>query len=515
MSFRDPQWLWLLALLPAILLLARRGLATRRSEVASLVLWKKALAAIPSADISRRRAIPLSLWLWLLMFAALVLALADPEREVRGEARVLLLVDDGPRMEARDPQGRRRWESLQEKLGALLETMGNPRVRFETLAGGLGVEGSPAQIRSRLLAVQPARKGARLDRAIAIRQSSFSSFDAIVFAGDREPRWGESSPPAQLQTLLVGAPSQNVGWVGLFRANEGISVVARNFSSSTQSRSVVLEVAGRMLEERPLSLAAYESREISFSRDALGDPAATIRLEPTDEFSLDDFLRLVELPRELRVRIPAELPPALRKAFAAIPETRAVEVHGKPLPVETEAEIFLRDAPEACARPVLRMRLEGEVFSPRELRGRPGDDLGRLLGFEGVRVEAAHRPPAGSEPAQVLASASDAAGREWPILWREGEDLAIAFDLTRSDWDRHPSFPVFWAAWVEEIRLRRGAVENFLQPEQSDTNGVTRELGRLELPQGSGIRREPISDLLLLAAMLAFLGAAALEWRRK
>lgn len=514
MSLQEPRWLWLLGLIPLLLWFWRWRAPLQEREVASLFLWKKLSRHL--SDAGHRRRLPLSAYFWCAFFAALALALSQPKRITSDEPRVLLLLENSARMQAQLSNGATRFSKLQEKVADFLASLPSCSVTLEVLPDAQPLEDSPAKIASHVKAIAPDSRPCNLRRELYARVSAMRRFDLIVIGSDREIAMPDVAGEANLQKILVGAPSNNVGWVGLTRTDAGYAAIVKNFSQQRQTRKFEIWSGGVAVSQRSLDLAPGEAREILVAETQFPEGTTPeLRLVPQDELALDDRLFLDELPQEMRVRIPADLPEAFLRAFAAIGQLRAIEAQGA-TPLPGEAELYLRDRPQGDSSPALVFHAQGEVFVPQVLRANPENALGRHLDFAGVELAQAWRVTSTME--QPIAWAREEQGKDWPILWSEGEDLHIAFDVAKSDWPKHPSFPVFWAAWVQQIREQRSHGRNLLHSESSDTNGIAsdmsdRSVGWSVFSAGKAQPRESFSDLALALACLFFILAGFLEWR--
>lgn len=318
LSFATPAWLLGLLLIPVIRWLHRGGPQLRRVPVASLVLWRKAAVAGPSAGTRRppdpawrRRALATSL---------LAVALAGP-RVAAPVERITLWVDDSLSMLTQESSGSRLEAGL-EQVAAELNTdqpaelevraLGNPWQALE----GLGPETVSA-----LLATagqrEPAAPPAGLLRADHQHWLLTDGADPGLAATAAEARYA--------RVFRVGEVTRNVGLVRLAaRRNLGerdrldLEVQAGNGGNSAEERVVVLSTASGELMRTPVTLEA--GRTATLSAQVPLSSSVRARLEPGDALAADDTLSLdAGALATRRVLIDSACPAGLAAALRAHP----------------------------------------------------------------------------------------------------------------------------------------------------------------------------------------------------
>ena len=286
LSFDVPGALWLLATIPAILLLWLLRPRRPRVRVPSVMLWPSSTAERRSArPWQRLRNHPL-LWLQVLIAALLALAAAQPFLPATAaEQRLIVLLDASGSMRATDIAPS-RWDAA--------------RGAVEGLAAQLGPDQTLSVVRlddAPRIVVADVRDAGRVHAALAAEQPGYGPIDAatavslaaglargapsewvLVGDGDFPPLPpGVSVPPeTRVRFVPVGlASAGNVSITGVSLRPNGnafaVQVGVRNDSDVAASGTVQLVTDGQALvASAPWSAAARQDTYVGFDGIALG-----------------------------------------------------------------------------------------------------------------------------------------------------------------------------------------------------------------------------------------------------
>ena len=540
MHWGEPRAFLLFLLIPLLWFWYLRRGARREIEVSSLLLWKTLRAQAQILQRPKVRRLPPSFYCWSLSIAAVSLALARPALEGPAAPELWILLENSARMTTSRDDGKTRFDALRGIAIELLAACpADTRVRLSVFPGGPEeASEAPGRIRHALLGLQPTEAPCDLEEELARRIGTGTSLDvpsAWLFT-DRVPK----GLPGWVRTVAVGGPSRNVGFVSLAKedlanGSQAWKSVVKNFSRKRREGAVAEYADGRRsLGTKPLALEPGDAEELSWVVPA-DAPWRTLewRIEPPDELPADDRLFLLRGSAAFRVALPAEAPESLRRAFLSIPRVEVVEWTGEKAP--DPCDLAVGGPGVGGASPTVVWDVGGPAYRPRSVRALPEGELGRLLSFEGVRVEEAHA--LAEEGGTALAVAQDPEGRDRPLILRNGDSIRIGLRLEKTDWPLHPSFPVFWAALVEELGGRRAGfgfvrtgspvwrtgfhpsaeqprvAANLLDPGQSENSGDA-----VPLPPAGGFispgrRIHSLGGYPLAVSLLLFLAAWFLERR--
>ncbi len=445
MSFGAPAFLWLLAALPAVVLLHFVRSRRRRRAVSALFLWRRAQQVAQR----QRRFAPTWLLLAQLLFVTLAaLALARPQLG-GGSAPDRILVIDASASMAASEGGRTRLERAVAEAEAQLAGAGRVAVvRAGLDARVLAPLGAPrGEVRAALEGLLAGDRGADLERAIGVARAIEGGAQIHLFSDTPGPGG------AGVVEHDVAGTGINVGIsafdLGLQQAYVGL------VSNSTRPLEVPVEITreGEPIASGSVLVPAGGVGSITFPlSDIQGIYRAAIAPPGGDALPLDDVAFAGS--RRLRVVVDAVIAP-LVKAFQAVP---GVEVGTGPAPTAVAADLYVltRRSPEGLAPGtylLMAPAAQAPVFhTVREWdRGSP---LTRFVDLRDVVVgldpERAPWAPGGGW--QVLASTGDL---EPVIRWREAEGvrvLQLAFHLSQTDLVLRPAFPALVANLVATVR---------------------------------------------------------------
>jgi Ca-activated chloride channel homolog len=321
MSFLSPIAFVVFALSLPLVLLYFLKVRRREQRVSSLLLWQTVLRdREASAFFQRLQRDPL-LILQLLALLALTLALARPAMTVMGYGarKVVVVLDTSASMKARDVApsrfdvARAEAASLVRQLGdgaevMVLEAGVQPRVtaslgrdRDRALAAIRGAV--PHDLPDRLLeAVHTARALVATDATAEIHVFTDGAFTL--------PNNPDTSDP-RVRWVGVGQRSRNVGITNLsvrrsyFGAQDYQAYVSLvNYTPQAQTFAFTLEVDGRAIAERPLTLEPSVRRSVVLPFKHEGGATVVARLNIDDDLATDNSAwAVLPPPRKIAVTL--------------------------------------------------------------------------------------------------------------------------------------------------------------------------------------------------------------------
>ena len=473
LAFDNPAALWALALalpLTVLFLLKRKR---RDVPVSSTMLWQRALKETIARAPFRKPSEWLSLLLLLLALCALALGAAGMRLGRGGTGgRALILVidasasmtartDSGTRMELAIARARDALNGLREGDSATLIVAGaTPRI----LAHATG--DAPALL-SLLDDVRAQAQGCNLQgaMALAVAEARRSAPAEIVLLSDfaHDPGlWNEiQAGEARLTLVTCGGPVRNAGIVhAAASADEfGAGLLVR--VAGVDRRTLSLHADGALLDAREIEPVPGREAQAVFALPALENVASlrlTLRLEPGDEFALDDTVHVaISRSRPPRLLHVGDANPFIERLAEAIPGLGLVHVRAAEYAAwrEAEAEAFdlalltapVEPPPRAsrefwfgCAPPGLGVVDAGEIERPELVDWDRTNALLRGVGMENVIALGARRlelPPGARELARL---------RGGPLLAQltaPGRDVFVwAAAIEDSNLVLRPAFPV-------------------------------------------------------------------------
>ncbi len=512
MNFVSPIWLVsLLIWIPLLYWFYARKNIRQKVAVSSLYLWKKLQVEIPLNTANKRRNLPLSFYLFALALTGFCTVLAGPFRNVEKPAEILFLFENSARMGSKTTAGQTRLDLLKVKAQEILKTLpGSSQIRLHVFPSGMDRRGNAGEISSTLESIVPVLFACNLEEEVA-KHIGFASGEqsAVFIFTDRTP----SNLPQSWNLVARGEASRNVGWASLQIRERVADLRVQNFSTQRQSRNWKIQLDGETQKSQSITLEVAQSLEISVPLPVSAKRIEII-LEAADDLEADDRIVLLGGKNEFRVALPMHSSPSLRRAFQSIPNTVLLEWVEK-IPQDSEVDLFVLDRDRTTDQANVLFWDEGAIFAPKSIHAAADQELGQLLNFEGVQISRVYQ----AEPftGEMLAYAKDDQGHSHPLLTRDGKRLVFYFRLEDSNWNTHPSFPVFWAAWIESLRKEIGGfrVESaLLDPGQSANEGESREILH-PLIQTQDREKRDFGPIFLISSIALFLAAWMLESRGK
>ncbi len=455
LSFANPAGFLALLALPVVLGIHFFQRQSQRVVTSTLFLFD-ALNPV-SAEGRRLDRLRNSLPLWLQLAAVVLLAwlLAGPRWLRRDSSlRVVVVVDSSVSMLAfRDELGR--------TVPARLRSLARTAAKTEWLL----LETDPAQP-TLYAGTELTGLLAALDRwtphlgthdfapALNAARGLVREPGIAMFVTDRK-----SDVPDGVETLAIGHPVDNCGWVGVTVEGDRWRALVQNHSATPQTRTWHLEAGGTVGVDESLTLAPGQIRTLAGAFPAGQDRCELVLT--ADKFSLDDRLPLVR-PEPKRISLSVgggkELEELLRRLAGSVPNAEIVDAsrtadvrldgfapEGELHTNATHAILFAPPGPPSATY------LSGEPLAENvpltagliwsgllckqtdPIPPQPGDET---LVWQGERPLILLRHSAGSARA-----------------------LCVNFDVLQSNVDRLPAFVVLVNRFVEMVRGEKAAFE--------------------------------------------------------
>lgn len=480
MGFAQPLAFWIALILPAILFFHILKIRRRDQPVSSTLLWKQALLDAQAARPWQRLRSSLLLLLQILLAAAMVLALARPYLPAAGKGAETLVVmlDTSASMRAAD-ENPSRFAAAKARIGELIDGLGaRDRMALIAFAREATILAAPTGDRARLhrfldgaaVTTEPARIDEALSLAFSLAEETEGS--TVVIVSDGNFPAPSVAPPAgvRVQNLTVGRSGENLG-ITLFRltpraewvsaappAGEGGAALVRvtNFGFNPRETTVRLTADGRVVESRPIRIAAGAEAPVIFTGLPAGARTFTATLDPGDIYAPDDRAWAVAPGAgDARVLLVSHGNPFLERALLLDPGLEVYRLEPEDyltLPEDETYDLYIFDGPLPGIWPRGNVLVVGPEPGPAPLEvggflpGGPmmpvetDHPLMRFVSWDEVAVARFRQillPPdwravLGTPEAPLLAAGEDN-GRRIAVL---------AFSLQESDLILRPAFPI-------------------------------------------------------------------------
>lgn len=475
MNFLAPAAFLFAAAIPVVIvfyLLKRKRVV---KLVSSTLLWQRFLAETQASAPFQKLRKNWLLILQLLLLVIAVLALARPYFKTQikpAEMRVLIL-DASASMQATDESPSRFEKARAEALkwvdglaGAdqmvILQAGANTEVRQSAT-------GEKAALRRALESCVCSDGPTRLVPALRMAESlvrELPSAEIHLFSDGAVPDLTEfENKGLPLVYHKFGKDANNVGIIALdVRANpedprqRAVYASVANFSTNTVQTEAELLLDDRLIETRPLSIAAGETSAQVFLTGQAQDGVFTLRLKIKDDLAADNQSSIVSLlPKPVKVLLVSRENRLLEKALRAVPNVQLTVAPNLDGPSTDYDLVVLNDVvPSAWPRanvlaihtvnPAWFQNVE-TVEEPPIVDWKSTHHLLRYAGFDNVQVAESltvKTPPWAvslvDTPQATLMLAGEL-GRQ-RIVW-------VGFDSLKSNWPLRVSFPIFIANAVE------------------------------------------------------------------
>jgi hypothetical protein len=475
MNFLVPAAFAFAAAIPVVILfyLLKRKRVVKL--VSSTLLWQKFLSETQaSAPFQKLR----KNWLLILQIILLilaVLAITRPffaTRTKPAQLRVVIL-DASASMQATDESPSRFEKARSEALKWVDSLAGNDQMVI--LQAGATTEtkqhttSEKAALRRALQACACSDSPTRLAPALMTAESLVRDrrdAEIHLFSDGAVPELGQfENKGLPLVFHRVGKNSNNLGITALdVRSNpenpsqRAVYVNVANFSSNSFQTELELLLDDKLIETRPLTVAAGETSPQVFLAAQEKDGVFTVRLTATDDLAIDNQASIVSLlPKPVKVMLVSKGNRLLEKALRASPNVELSTANDLTDPAPGFDFVVLDDvAPTVWPKGnVLAFHVVNtnwienvtHVEAPPIVDWKSTHPLLRYSGFDNVQVvqSLTAKIPIWAQsiadsPQSPLIIAGDL-GRQ-RIVW-------VGFDILESNWPLRISFPIFIANAIE------------------------------------------------------------------
>ena len=471
MSFLTPLALAFFALSVPLVLLYFLKVRRRERTVSSLLLWHTSVRDREASTFFQRLHRDPLLILQLLALLALALALARPVATVMGQGarKVVVVLDTSASMKARDVSPS-RFEVARAGAASLVRGLGEG-AEVMVIEAGVQPKVTAALARDRDRAL--AAIGAAQPRDLPTRvQEAVRTARALVAAEPRAeihvftdgaftlPQSADIADP-RVRWIGVGRGGQNVAitslsirknYYGAFDYQAFVSLV--NYSAEQQTFSFRLEIDGKSIAEKEVTLEPNVRRSVVLPFSHNGSGTVTARLKVDDDLTVDNVAyAILPPPRKIAVLLVSPGNLFLEKALKTDPQV-ALEVR-TPDQYQggmADADVVVLDSvtpPRAGAGrfifvnvvpPDVPIEVLGRLERPTIMDWDRSHPVMRHVEFAKVTMEDAMRirPLAAGRPVV------EAVGG--PLIYaleeRDRKALFVGFDLFKTDFPLRIAFPL-------------------------------------------------------------------------
>src|SRR3989475_622122 len=491
MSFLSPLAFALTALVLPLVLLYFLKIRRRERRVPSLLLWDPSLRdREASAFFQRLQRDPL-LILQILALLALAIALARPAATVMGEGarKVVVVLDTSASMKAHDVGPSRfdvaRAEAVQlvRRLGEgaevmIIETGVQPKV-----AAALGRDRQRAltalgQAQARDL---PTRLGEAIRTARALVGADPRAEIHVFTDGAFAPPSDQAVADPRIRWVGVGRRSWNVGITSFairkayFGASDYQAFVSLvNYSPEAQTFTFALELDGRTIAEKDVTLEPSVRRSVVLPFSHGGGGVVTARLRIDDDLAVDDVAYAVlPPPRKINVLLVSPGNLFLEKVLRTDPqvslEVRTPDQYAGGM---AEADVAVLDSvtpPRVgpgrfvfvnAVPPDVPLEVLGRIERPTIMDWDRAHPIMRHVEFAKVAIEDAMRirPLAAGRPLVEAVGGPLIYALEEP----DRKAIFIGFDLFKTDFPLRVAFPLILSnslRWLHPAALDQSSLQ--------------------------------------------------------
>lgn len=480
-SFLQNPFAWgLLALLPAIVIMYLLKLKRQKVLIPSTLLWRKAMQDMVANSPFQKLRNNLLMWLQLLFLLLLILAFMRPVTELpdSGSQTYVFLVDHSASMRVKEGT-ETRLDLAKTRVQQIIDTM-QPDDRaiilgfsdrtniFQTLTN------DKLALRNALRKIEPRDVSTSLSEAGMILQSLTS---VARDDGGRAPLENTKTfivsdgainglnslvDIPNLEFISVGTETDNLGISGVdVRESFADTFEYQVFVSVTNSYAeekevlVEFEVDGEIIDIKSTSVPPGSSSGVVFKTSEFLDGMATIRLDTTDAFELDNEVKaLIAPPSNINILLVTSGNTFLEQVLLIDPRVEVSVTRPTDYDPNSEYDIVFFDGTQVGALtqgnyvflnslpPIAGFKDTGEMITNPEIvdwnRVHP---LNRFVNFETVLIGQTRKyeTPTGTTP--ILESLET----EMISLYETETQkvLVIGFDIFKSYWPLDVSFPIF------------------------------------------------------------------------
>ncbi len=491
MSFLTPIAFAAFALSLPLVLLYFLKVRRRERRISSLLLWEAAIRDREASTFFQRLQRDPLLILQILALLALTLALARPVATVMGEGarKVVIVLDTSASMKARDVSPS-RFDVARSEASALVRRLGEGAEVMVIEAGAQPtVTAALSRNRERVLSAirgavahdLPTRlaEGVRTARALvgADPRAEIHVFTDGAFGPGR----GVDGSDPRVRWVGIGRRSHNVGitnlsvrksYAGSFDYQAYVSLV--NYTPQPQTFNFTLELDGRSLAERSVTLEPSVRRSVVLPFSHNGGGAVSARLQINDDLAADNVAwAVLPPPRKIAVTLVSPGNLFLEKVLKTDPQV-ALEVK---TPEEYqggmgEADVVVLDSASPArvgagrfvfvntVPPDVPMEVLGRLEHPTIMDWDRAHPVMRHVEFAKVAIEDAMR----MRPLSAGRPLVEAVGG--PLIYaleeQDRKAIIVGFDLFKTDFPLRIAFPLILSntlRWLHPAALDQSSLQ--------------------------------------------------------
>jgi len=491
MSFLTPIAFAAFALSLPLVLLYFLKVRRRERRISSLLLWEAAVRDREASTFFQRLQRDPLLILQILALLALTLALARPVATVMGEGsrKVVVVLDTSASMKARDVSPS-RFDVARSEAGGLVRRLGEGAEVMVIEAGvqptvtaalSRDRDGAMSAIRGSVAHDLPNRLAEAVRTARALVGTDPRAEIHVFTDGAFAPgRVGETDDP-RVRWVGVGRRSHNVGitnlsvrksYAGSFDYQAYVSLV--NYTPEPQTFNFTLELDGKTLAERSVTLEPSVRRSVVLPFSHNGGGAVSARLKINDDLASDNVAwAVLPPPRKIAVTLVSPGNLFLEKVLKTDPQV-ALEVKTpdqyqggmgeadvivldstSPARVGSGRFVFVNTVP-----PDVPMEVLGRLEHPTIMDWDRAHPVMRHVEFAKVTIEDAMR----MRPLSAGRPLVEAVGG--PLIYaleeQDRKAIIVGFDLFKTDFPLRIAFPLILSntlRWLHPAALDQSSLQ--------------------------------------------------------
>ncbi|TLD70116.1 VWA domain-containing protein [Phragmitibacter flavus] len=310
MTFLAPAFLWTFAALAALAMIYFLKVRPRKKTVTAYFLWQRIFTEKKASALFKRLRDLWSLLLMALAFAAVALALAEPDLHGDKREDLLIVIDHSVSMSAKQG-GTTRLDLAKEKARSIIKGLhGAQRAAVASFADTTHILAHPTRHRKALLdavnQISPTQLASRVDALHALQPGSERATklrmllitDAALDAGERLP---------QVEVLRIASDEPNVGIAhadlrplpgGSDRLGLFIIPVSSFHEEVSCDLLLTHEDSGQLMKVVPVTLKPDENPAITMTLDDAPRGKWTASLSIEDALAVDDTAHFFVAPTE-------------------------------------------------------------------------------------------------------------------------------------------------------------------------------------------------------------------------
>ncbi|HEX6212136.1 MAG TPA: VWA domain-containing protein [Methylomirabilota bacterium] len=491
MSFLTPIAFAAFALSLPLVLLYFLKVRRRERRISSLLLWEAGVRDREASTFFQRLQRDPLLILQILALLALTLALARPVATVMGEGarKVVVVLDTSASMKARDVSPS-RFDAARGEASALVGRLGEG-AEVMVIEAGVQPTVTAALSRNRDRALSAIRRavahdlptrlaeGVRTARALV---GSDPRAEIHVFTdGALGPGRGVDGSDPRVRWVAIGRRSHNVGitnlsvrksYAGSFDYQAYVSLV--NYTPEPQTFTFTLELDGKSLAERSVTLEPSVRRSVVLPFSHNGGGAVSARLRINDDLAADNVAwAVLPPPRKIAVTLVSPGNLFLEKVLKTDPQV-ALEVmtpeqyqggmgeadvvvldSSSPSRVGPGRFVFVNTVP-----PDVPLEILGRLEKPTIMDWDRAHPVMRHVEFAKVAIEDAMR----MRPLSAGRPLVEAVGG--PLIYaleeQDRKAIIVGFDLFKTDFPLRVAFPLILSntlRWLHPAALDQASLQ--------------------------------------------------------